>query len=129
MAEFIFTRVTFDNDINLPQEYMLPRRVYQFIETDPNVPGIGNKYAFVINYISGLGTILTDAQIKIYFINRVTQKLDYLTTVLLSATFGKTVNEVAGVFVTEQGVVIPDVPGTGGDFNNDFNNDFLISAA
>jgi hypothetical protein len=127
---FIFERLTFNNDIQYPSEWELPPLLYSFIQTDPNVPPIGNKYAFVVNYISGTAPIQTDARIQIFYINRTTERLDYLTTTLLSAAYGKTVDEVAGVFVPEAELVIVDndVPIVGfGDFNNDFNNDFLIS--
>ncbi len=128
---FVYQRIIFDNDIQYPAEWALPPRVYAFIETDPNVPGVGNKYAFVINYLAGLSPFQVDARIKIYYINRETERLDYLTTTLLSATYGKTVDQVAGMFVPLPEVVIPegsDLPIVGfGDFNNDFNNDFLIS--
>lgn len=128
---FVYQRLIFDNDIQYINEWKLPPSVYAFIETDPNVEGVGNKYAFVINYITGTSNFQSDARIKIYYINRDTERLDYLTTVLLSATYGKTVEQVAGMFVPFVPVLEPvdnDAPVEGfGDFNDDFNNDFLIS--
>ena len=110
MDTFVYTRVTLENSLNLPQEFHLTKRVYAFFQTDPYVPDVGNKYAFVVNYLAGVGAVQADARIKIYFINRTEKKLNYLTTVFLSQVSGMTVEQVAGKFVSPTQNITPTPP-------------------